>query len=108
MALPADELLVRLAHALRHEIGPAVEEPFAKTQAFMAAVILTKLAAQLRTADADVRAADEERSALVARLRERLGDSPSTLHTAITALERDGGDETWSALVRALHGVGDE
>ena len=37
-----------MATTLRQEIGPAVDEPFAKTQAFMASVILTKLAGQLR------------------------------------------------------------
>ena len=37
-----------MAATLRGEIGPAVDEPFAKTQAFMASVVLAKLAGQLR------------------------------------------------------------
>ena len=42
-----------MAEALRREVGPAVVDPFAKTQAFMAAVILQKLAGQLRTPAVD-------------------------------------------------------
>jgi hypothetical protein len=72
---PADELLERVARTLREQVGPAVEEPFAKTQAFMAAVILDKLAGQLRHRDADEQAADAGRHALVATLREVLARS---------------------------------
>ena len=41
-------LLERMAGTLRHDVGPAVEDPFARTQAFMASVVLAKLAGQLR------------------------------------------------------------
>jgi len=43
MSVTPDELLDRIATTLREQIGPTVGEPFAKTQAFMAAVILAKL-----------------------------------------------------------------
>ena len=66
------EVLARMAATLRSEIGPAVEEPFARTQAFMAAVVLAKLAGQLAAAEADARADDRERDALVADLAPRL------------------------------------
>ena len=46
--LAPDELLERIARTLKKEIGPAVEDAYPKTQAFMAAVVLQKLAGQLR------------------------------------------------------------
>ena len=44
--LAQDELLARLAATFRRDVGPQVTDPFAKTQAFMAAVVLEKLSAQ--------------------------------------------------------------
>ena len=49
--LAPDQLLERIARTLKKDIGPAVGEDYPKTQAFMASVVLQKLAGQLRLAD---------------------------------------------------------
>lgn len=89
-----------MAVTLRTAVGPAVEEPFAKTQAFMAAVVLSKLAGQLAAAEADAGAADAERAALVGDLDGRLPAGPQA---ALDVLRDDGSDRAWSALVAALY-----
>ena len=98
------EVLDRMAATLRGEIGPAVDDPFAKTQAFMASVVLAKLAGQLRRAEADARIADDERRAVTVALREQLAATPPAgLAAAVDALEGDGGDRAWSHLVEQLY-----
>lgn len=104
--LPPDELLDAIAASLRHQVGPAVADPFAKTQAFMAAVILQKLAGQLRAPGADV--ADERRS-IVADVRARLGAAaPAGVMRALDALDGDGGSASWRAIVEALYAEQEE
>ncbi len=102
--MTAPDLLRRIAIALRERIGPAVDEPFARTQAFMAAVVLEKLAGQLAVATADAAAADAERLALVEALHGRC----AALAPALDALRADGSDRSWSELVVAVHGARDE
>ncbi|MEO5901834.1 MAG: hypothetical protein ABIR68_17130 [Ilumatobacteraceae bacterium] len=104
MPATPDELLDRIAATLREQIGPNVGEPFAKTQAFMAAVILDKLAGQLRHAAADSAVADEQRRELVETLRsDDARGSAAALSEAIDALGEDGRDANWSRLVEALY-----
>ena len=67
-AMSPDALLEQIANSLRNEVGPAVGEPFAKTQAFMAAVVLEKLAGQLRNATSDAETAASEQTQLVVDL----------------------------------------
>lgn len=97
------ELLERMAGTLRHQIGPAVDEPFARTQAFMASVILEKLARQLSLAESHARADGEDRAALVKDLEKELGPqiAPS-LRSALTAV-KGGDDAGLSQLVAALY-----
>jgi hypothetical protein len=45
VTVPPPELLGRLATTLREEIGPSVNGGYPRTQAFMAAVVLEKVAA---------------------------------------------------------------
>jgi hypothetical protein len=99
-----DELLDRLAGTLREQIGPNVVEPFAKTQAFMASVILGKLAGQMRAAAADGVADTEERRALVEALRDDDARvSTAAFSAAIDVLELDGSDASWNRLVESLY-----
>jgi hypothetical protein len=70
--LAADALLERLAGALKERIGPEVGEPYAKTQAFMASVILQKVASHIRLADAHAAADREDQVALLADLDQLL------------------------------------
>lgn len=95
-----DELLERMAVTLRQQIGPEVGEPFAKTQAFMAAVILEKLSGQLRLADEHARADSADRAALVADLSS--GELPPGVAAAVAAVQADG-DGALAGLVAALY-----
>jgi hypothetical protein len=96
-----DDLLERIAGTLRHDVGPAVEEPFAKTQAFMMSVILEKLARQLRLAEAHAEADRAELAELVRDL-----EAHPSLPPRVAADVRDGKD--LSDLVAALYAAREE
>ena len=102
--LAPDEMTARLAATLRHEIGPAVADPFAKTQAFMASVILEKLSAQLRLASEHAAAEAAELAALVGDLDRSLAEAPvpPAVGAAVDGLRRGEGASALSALVAAL------
>ena len=103
--LPAEELLARMSGLLRHEIGPAVSEPFPKTQAFMASVVLDKVAAGLRLGAAHAEANAADRRALAEDLRAATTASdPVALRSAIEALPSPEGDAALAPLVAALYG----
>ncbi len=105
--MPPDELLERLAGVLRHEIGPAVADPFPRTQAFMASVVLEKLARQLALAPTHDRAAAEGRATLAADLTDLLGPSvPAALQAAATAAAAS--DAALPDLVAAVYAARDE
>jgi hypothetical protein len=107
-ALTPDELLARMAGTLREQIGPSVGEPFARTQAFMAAVILEKLAGQLRSAAVHAEADRAEREALIDDLVGRVGErGPARLRAALAGA-RDGGDAALSPVIEALYADRDE
>lgn len=90
-----------MAATLRREIGPAVSEPFAKTQAYMAAVILEKLSAQLGLAAAHEAADRAAQRALIADLGDELRpDDPAALR-ALAGESRDAID--LGAVVRVLY-----
>ncbi len=103
MVMPPESVLDALAVTLRSQVGPAVADPFAKTQAFMAAVILEKLAGQLRAAENEDRAAPADRQAMLADLAVLCGAPPPRLTRALDALTADGGDAAWCGLVEALY-----
>lgn len=82
-----DELLERMAVTFRSRIGPEVGDTFARTQAFMASVILEKLSRQLRAADAHAAAERAERAVLRVDLDALLdADTPAELRRAVNAL----------------------
>lgn len=111
VGLPPEQVLERIAGALRHQIGPAVDEPFAKTQAFMAAVILDKLARQLRTAPAHARADGDDWAQLAHDLEAQLATAaPLRLQSAVAAVgaHGNGGDAPLAALVAALYAERDQ
>jgi hypothetical protein len=109
-----EALLEYIAGTLRHEIGPAVGESFPKTQAFMASVILEKLARQVRLAGAHAQADRDDRTALAHDLRAHIQASTSSrVRDAVTALTdaedgKDGEDAALSGLVEALYATRDE
>ena len=108
------DLLTRIAATLRQDIGPAVTDEFAKTQAFMAAVVLQKLAAQLAHTQAHARAMQADMDALVDDLEtERaVSELPPATERAIATLDRKRDSAALSELVAALYAdrtrLGDE
>ncbi len=99
--LGADELLSRVAGVLRHDVGPAVDDEFAKTQAFMASVILEKVAADVRTAAPRARADRADALQLGADLTLLLTpEDPAALRVAVAALQ--DGD---APVGRSLHAL---
>lgn len=97
-----DELLARLAWTMRRQVGPQVGDEFARTQAFMAAVILEKLAGQVRSAEEHNAAQRAELAALVADLEAQVRrDDPQPVHHAIDQL-RVAGPAGLGPLVAAL------
>src|ERR1700722_14233255 len=94
-------VLRRMADTLRHDVGPVVEGSYPRTQAFMAAVILEKLAGQVSAEAAD-RAADQaDRAALAEDLRREVRpDDPEALQRAL-APAGDALDLT--QVIRALY-----
>lgn len=100
---PSD-LLERLSTTLRSEIGPAVEEEYPRTQAFLGAVVLQKLARQLRFATEHAEAEVRERAALQADLEQLLAGTatPARVGDALKGLVRDG-DAGLCRLIEALY-----
>mgnify|MGYP007025645007 CR=1 FL=1 len=81
------ELLTRLSQTLRTDIAPAVGEEYPRTQAFMASVILERLAKHVALADAHGRAEADDLDVLTSDLRPLLRDAPlavtETLDTVV-------------------------
>ena len=96
------DLLARMSRLLKREVGPAVEADYPKTQAFLSAVVLERMSAELRLADAHSEAGAADRAALVADLDPDLVDAPDSVRTAFLALV-DGGDSALCAFIEALY-----
>lgn len=106
MTLEPHELLQRLSDSLRGEIGPAVGDEYTRTQAFMASVILEKLARQLSLAAVHQQAAAADLLQLHADLADRL----VRVSDLAGALERARAEATIGALgplIEALYGSRD-
>ena len=101
----ADQLLERIATTLKRDIGPAVEDEYPKTQAFMAGVVLQKLGRQLGL-QAVHRAADEaDTQALLDDLRLALeqAPAPAAVATAVATLAGSHDAEALCNLITALY-----
>jgi hypothetical protein len=95
-----DELLTRIAATLRSTVGPEVGDEVAKTQAFMAAVVLEKLAGQVRTAEDRRRADRADGARLETQLAAVMGASPPA--TVRAATSQPGWAETNAGLAAAI------
>lgn len=103
-ALEPHELLGRMATTVRQAIAPEVGDAFAKTQAFMAAVILDKVSRQLRLAAAHAEAERADRAALAADLEGMVDPStPPAVRTAVARVAGSDGDAALGELVAALY-----
>lgn len=104
--LAPDELLERIALSLKEEIGPAVSVAYPKTQAFMASVVLQKLACELRHAAPHAEQNRSETQALVDELDRMLAARdamPAVLAQALSALRRDLDTPALTQCVEALY-----
>jgi hypothetical protein len=102
VTLPPSDLLGRVSTTLREEIGPAVTGAYPRTQAFMAAVVLEKVARQLALTAAHERADAADMPQLFADLDTMLttGDTPSAVRAAVA----EGGDtEGLCRVIEALY-----
>ena len=97
------DLLVRIAQTLKEEIAPAVDGEYPKTQAFMAAVVLQKLARQVALTPSHAHAANAELDALIADLNAKVAGAPPPVRDAIGALARSRDAGALSRLVEALY-----
>lgn len=87
-------LLERFAATLKGEIGPAVDGEYPRTQAFLGAVVLQKLSAELRLAPAHAEAAARDRAELRRDLGQMLDDAAMSpeLRSAFDAIGGEGDD----------------
>ena len=108
--LAPDELLERIARTLKKEIGPAVEDAYPKTQAFMAAVVLQKLAGQLRLADEHAAASQRDLQALAKELDPLTAsqDTPPALRAAVHTVRQDLDTASVSGLIETLYATRSE
>ncbi len=101
-----DALLERISRALKSEIGPAVGEAYPKTQAFMASVVLQKLAGELRLAEAHAAQNRADTQALAEHLLQATGTGasvPAPVRVAIEGLHRELDAPALTRLVEALY-----
>ena len=103
MAIDSGLLLERMATKLRHDVGPVVSDEFARTQVFMASVILAKLSAQLRQEAADLAAARHEHADVAAAVSHVVADRCGEVRVLAAGLARDGSEARWSALIVSLY-----
>jgi hypothetical protein len=98
-------LLERIARILRQDIGPAVSDEYARTQAFMAAVVLEKLGRQLALSAEHEGAESADLTGLVADLRGLLaeGDAPASVRIALDALAETRDNAALCRLIEALY-----
>lgn len=96
-------LLERIAAVLRRDIAPAVGAEYPRTQAFMAAVVLQKLARQLALSEVHTAADAADMEALIADLGQSPGALPAPVVAAIAALRGQRDDTRLCALIEALY-----
>jgi hypothetical protein len=102
------ELLHRLATTVRADIAPAVGDEYTRTQAFMTAVILEKLAREVARGPADEAAARADLAGLHPAIETLLASAPEPVASAAARARRAGTVEALGPLVTELYrwGVG--
>ena len=108
--LAPDALLERIARTLKKDIGPAVDAAYPKTQAFMAAVVLQKLAGQLRLADEHAAASQRDLHELGEELSQLTASNaiPAPLAEALRTLRHDLDTASVSGLIETLYATRSE
>lgn len=103
MTVEPAELLDRLSATLRHEVGPAVEGEYPRTQAFMASVILSKLAKEVTLGPSH---AEAERADVVQLHRDLVGpltEAPPEVTSAAAQAAAAGTVATLTPLIEAIY-----
>lgn len=101
------ELLGRIARTLKEDVGPEVADEYARTQAYLGAVVLQKLARQLALAPAHDAARSADYAELADDLRALLpADAPARLAAALDAFDAARDADALAGLVGALHEAG--
>ena len=98
------ELLERMAENFKTEVGPAIEADYPRTQAFLSAVVLQKLAMQLRLQQGHSELERRDRETLQQDLVQLLADieAPPSLSDAASTLIEDG-DGGLCHIIEALY-----
>ena len=114
MSLEDHDLLSRLADKVRSEIAPAVSDEYARTQAFMAAVILQRLAKQARLGSEhgvsearDVAGLSDELDTLLAEA-DGTTEIPSEVRNAVARMRSQASIAAASDVIDALYQWGPE
>ena len=97
MSLDDHDLLLRLADTVRTQIAPAVDDEYARTQAFMASVILHRLAKQAQLSE-------EHRAAEIADVTALADQLDATFAAADTAADASA-DVPANAIAQVPAGV---
>ena len=108
VTLEPAELLERVAATIRGQIAPAVDEEYPKTQAFMASVILQRLAKQVALGPVHAEAAAADVAALCTELAPLLEEAPATVTDASAGLGEDPDVADLGPLIEALYAWGDD
>ena len=94
------ELLKRLASTIKQQVAPQVAEEFARTQAYMSAVVLEKLGKQLALAPAHQQAQALEFERLLAALKTvKPAHCPAAVNDALTTVEQQRNKAALCALI---------
>lgn len=99
------ELLQRLSRTLKQDIGPAIDDEYPKTQAFMAAVVTEKLGRQIALAHVHRQAERLDIAALLSDLSDLLnaGTDPAILTDALASLVENPEKVGLCRLIEALY-----
>jgi hypothetical protein len=93
------DLLDRMATLLKREIGPAVPDAYPKTQAFLGAVVLQKLATENRLTETHAEAAQADRQALLSDMKVEMQGLPQSVTSALSKLDEGGEAELCSLII---------
>ncbi|MEU1957245.1 hypothetical protein [Nocardia rhamnosiphila] len=102
------DLVLRVSSKLKEEIAPTLTDDQLRTQAFMAAVILKRLAHQENSSEVDRVQDQRDREALSMELQStgELNEEPA-IRVAFARFRTSLDDDSLSALIEALHKADD-
>lgn len=101
-----DDLLANIAAAIRFEIAPAVDDDYARTQAYMAAVVLERVAREVALGPSNSAADTVDAIELHAALLPMLAEAPAAVAAAVHELGEARSIAATGPLIEALYGWG--